>query len=587
MEWNLVIIFVFIIICLGISIFSYWRSQALKKNLEKQNKKLERRMYELAILKELGDRIGYSLNVQNIIDIITGSLHQFLEYNAVSYMLIEPEKLVFKVHLEESVSRKFIDEIKDRMTKSLSALMNKDFSKSKVEEILSGAILVEEMQEPVRSFFNIPLVIGEKVVGVLTVAHTRAGLYQEEETTILYKITQQASNAVTRLQSVIRTEQKKLNAMVTSMTEGVIMTDKDYRILVANPAAKKAVGIENKKDVDIFDFIDNLEGKFDIRGKLEESVKLNKVIVSEETLIANKYYQIIIAPVSSDPQAEEKEILGGVVIFHDITHDKELEKMREDFTSMMVHELRSPLDGIKKIANYMSKKKTYQKNKELSEYMQLINNSSSNMLALVNDLLDVAKLDAGKFEIDYISSNIATTIKERLNFYKPLAQEKNITLTSVAGKNLPDNIKFDPIRISQVLNNLVSNAIKYTNDHGEVTIQSFLHEPGNNIMQEALGADIKWMVKKDDAEFSGLPKSIIVAVTDNGTGIDSNNISGLFNKFIQFQSSLQRDNVQGTGLGLAIAKGIVEAHNGKIHVASESGQGTTFYFSIPVSNKKN
>ncbi len=123
-------------------------------------------MYELAILKELGDRVGYSLNIQNIIDIITGSLHQFIDYSAVSYMLLEPEEIIFKVHLEKSISRDFIDEVKDRMLKSLSALLDKKLSAKQVQEVLSGAILTENIETPVKSFFNIPLVIGDKVVGV-------------------------------------------------------------------------------------------------------------------------------------------------------------------------------------------------------------------------------------------------------------------------------------------------------------------------------------------------------------------------------------------------------------------------------------
>src|SRR3989338_10004108 len=170
--------------------------------LVKREQDVSRRMYELAILKELGDRIGYSLDVQQIIDIIINSLHQFIDYSAVSYMLLEPERVIFKMHLESSVHRRFVNDIRDRMLGSLGALLDREFDKKDVKEILSGAIIIEELDEPVRSFFNIPLVIDEKVVGVLTVADTKSGLYKEEEMTILYKIIQQASKTVTSLQTV-------------------------------------------------------------------------------------------------------------------------------------------------------------------------------------------------------------------------------------------------------------------------------------------------------------------------------------------------------------------------------------------------
>ena len=180
--------------------FFYWKINKLKKDVEKNEQKMRRGMYELAILKELGDRTGYSLNIQNIIDIITGSLKQFIDYSVTSYIFVEPEKIIFKAHLEKSVSREFIDSIKKRMVSSLSAILNKDFSKTRIEEILSGAILTEYMNEPVRSFFNIPLVIGGRAVGILTIADTKTGLYKEDEMTILYKITKQASSAITSLQ---------------------------------------------------------------------------------------------------------------------------------------------------------------------------------------------------------------------------------------------------------------------------------------------------------------------------------------------------------------------------------------------------
>src|SRR3989338_9661122 len=111
--------------------------------LIKREQDVSRRMYELAILKELGDRIGYSLDVQQIIDIITNSLHQFIDYAAVSYMLLGPEKVIFKMHLERSVHRRFVVDVRDRMLSSLGALLEHEFNKDAVKEILSGAILIE------------------------------------------------------------------------------------------------------------------------------------------------------------------------------------------------------------------------------------------------------------------------------------------------------------------------------------------------------------------------------------------------------------------------------------------------------------
>ncbi|MFH1598305.1 MAG: ATP-binding protein [Patescibacteria group bacterium] len=581
MEVSTNIYIVVVAAALLAGVFLFWQSRKATRDLKQREKEMERKVYELAILKELGDRTGYSLNVQNIIDIITGSLHQFMEYSAVSYMLLQPEKIIFKVNLEKSVSRNFVDDIQDRMLKSLSALLSKEFKKNQVEEVLTGAILVEEMDQPVKSYFNIPLVIGEKAVGILTIADTRADLYGEEETTILFKITQQASQAVTRLQEVIKTEQGKLNAMVASMTEGVVMTDKDYRIVVVNPAVKEALGIADKKDITIFDFIDNLEGKFDIRGKLEESVKLNKVLIADEVLINDRYWQILVSPVKSSAGLKQEEVIGAVVIFHDITHDKELEKMREDFTSMMVHELRSPLNGIKMLTQVMQRQKIVDK-PTLKRNIEVIENSSGSMLELVNDLLDVAKLEAGKFEIKPVPYDIKEVINDRVKFYQPLAQEKQITLGAALDEALPDKIDFDPDRINQVLNNLISNSIKFTGQGGTVTVQSFLHTKDSSLQEEAKKAKVVWQATKDNNQLTAMPDSLVLAVTDSGEGIAQANQEKLFNKFTQFQSKKEGKEEAGTGLGLVIAKGIVEAHGGKISVASQEGVGSTFYCLLPL-----
>lgn len=556
-----------------------WRALHLEVTFKKREQEMKRKLYELAILKELGERIGYSLNVPSIVDIICGSLSQFIKYSAVAYILLGQEKAIFKIHLEDSVSKQFVKDVKERMLESLAVLLNKKIPKNRIKEVITGAILVEEFAEPVRSFFNIPLVINNKVVGIITVAHTKAGLYKEEDMTILYKITQQASNAVTRLQEVVQTEQRKLNAMVESMTEGVVMTDRDYRIVVANPAVKQALGLEDKEELSIFDFIDNLEGKFDIRGKIEESIKFKRILTAREILIGERFWQIMVAPVKSHIGETKGEILGGVVIFHNITQEKALERMREDFTSMMVHELRSPLTGIKKAVEFMKGDRVREDKETYGEYVQMIHASTSEMLELVNELLDIAKIEAGKFEIHKEPSDIQPIIAERLNFFTPLAKDAKIDLRSVLDSNLPRNINLDPRRIAQVLNNFLSNALKFTAKGGTVIVQILAHEQGKSLKTEAKSAKIEWFLNKSKKDFKDLTNSIVIAVTDTGMGILKESLIDVFSKYKQLE---KKPEAKGTGLGLSIAEGIVKAHGGIIGVESVEGEGSTFYFSVPI-----
>lgn len=565
------------------SIYFVVKDRQAKAVLAKREQDVSRRMYELAILKELGDRIGYSLDVQQIIDIIINSLHQFIDYSAVSYMLLGPEKLIFKMHLERSVHQRFVNDIKDRMLGSLSALLDREFNKKDVKEIISGAIIIEELDEPVRSFFNIPLVIDEKVVGVLTVADTKTGLYKEEEMTILYKIIQQASKAVTSLQSVVKSEQAKVNAMVESMADGVVMTDVDYRIMVVNPSARAIIGLPKKESLTIFDFIDNLEGKFDIRGKLEESVKLNKPFKSEEVLIRDKFYRVFVFPVNASiaGEAEEKNAVGGVVIFHDVTAERAVEQIREQFTSMIVHELRTPLSGINKISELLRSGDPPLSPKEVDEYIKMISANSTSMLDLVNDILDVAKLEAGKFDVKKEPTDITKVVDNRAEFFKVSASDAKLSLRSFYDPDMHELVPLDQSAIKQVLNNLISNALKFTKASGSVDVLVLRHRANAKIADELARLPQKTSVALPEEKFVNVPDSVVVAVSDTGSGINPSAIKELFNKFKQLDNRAETG-VKGTGLGLAIAKGIVEEHGGSIGVVSDIGVGSVFYFVIPL-----
>ncbi|HAE36380.1 MAG: Multi-sensor signal transduction histidine kinase [Candidatus Nomurabacteria bacterium GW2011_GWF2_35_66] len=571
-----------------VAVFLFLKNLKLKRDIkikeikvEERSKEMDSKMYELAILKELGDRVGYSLDVHQIMDVITGSLHQFINYSAVSYMLLESDKILFKIHLEKSVHRGFINEVRDRMLKSLGALLDKEFKENQVEELISGAILIEEVNAPVESFFNIPLVIGGKVVGVLTVADTQNGLYKENEMTILYKITNQASSAVTKLQEVVTNEKSKLNAMVLSMSDGIVMTDLDYKILVINPAARRALSLDPMKEVTLFDFIDNLGGKFDIRGRLEESVKLKKEYTSERILLGEKFFQIFVLPVKSSSVMGQESITGGVVIFHDVTSEVEVETLRKDFTSMLVHELRSPLDGVKKISEVLKNKKITQTPESYDEYIDLIYRNSSGMLEIVNDILDVAKIEAGKFDIHKKEGDFIKIINDRVNFYSITAQSSNITLKSFFGKDIPEKVMFDSEGVEHILNNLISNALKYTNKEGLVEVITFLHKEGASLPEEAKIAGYQ-SVNSIPLDL-GQGTFITVIVTDNGIGIEEENIKTIFSKFKQLDTKNKVPKKNGTGLGLVIAKGIIEEHGGSIGVVSKIGVGSTFYFTIPLS----
>ena len=555
-----------------------------EKEIIEERGEASRRLYELAILKELGERVGYSLDVEEILQIITGSLRQFIDYTAVGFIVITPEKVKINTHFEQPVSSSFLDEMKEKMIASLSALTDRSFDASMLDEVVSGAVVIQEKKQTIGSLFNIPLVINGAVVGVLTVAHINKGLYKEEDMTILYKITGQASEAVSRLQEVVKMEQRKLNAMVLSMGDGVLMVDAEYGVVVANPAVKKIIKFNppaDGRDINIFDFVDALGGKFDIHGRMEEVAAQRSPYISEKIEINSSFFEVGVYPVSHSLPKGETQILGVVVVFHDITKDIELEKVREEFTSMIVHELRSPLDGIKKIIELIVSGTIGTDSGQFKEYLNMAHQSSASMLELVNGILDLSKLQAGKFEVNKGKADIREVVENRIMFYKISADGKRLSLKSSFSDNLPPSCEFDPQAVKQILNNFISNAMKFTSQGGSILVSAFVLRPS-----EPLPADLakeKFAVFPETRDLKVQVPSLCVVVSDTGIGISETNLGDLFHTYKQVKINQIDSENKGTGLGLVIAKGIVEAHGGAIGVVSKEGMGTSFFFTIPLS----
>ena len=351
------------------------------------------------------------------------------------------------------------------------------------------------------------------------------------------------------------------------------MIDNTKQLSIINPAAKQMLGLASER-VTIFDVLDVVANEFDLRTRLEESLRRDEVIIVPPISLNNHFLQVLISPVKES----EKSFLGAVVLFHDMTKEKEVEKMREDFTNMMVHELRSPLTGIKSIAGLLSGDKVKNDNQKYTEFVRLISTNAEDMLRLVNDLLDVAKLESGKFQIIKKSGDLGKIIADRISSYRPLADQSHLTFKDAIDKQLPQQLEFDEHKITQVLNNFLSNAIKFTSAGGTITLSAFPLEANKDLAQAVVEHQLIWPGVQKGITFPG--STVVCAVTDTGTGISQDNISKLFNKFVQLENAA-RSEKKGTGLGLVIAKGIIEAHGGTIGVFSEVSEGSTFYFSLP------
>lgn len=546
---------------------AFWQLRRHEKELARQKAEINQRIYETLILREIGERIGYELNIGKILDTVIGSLKNLIPYSVAGYLLIEPSGAAvdWRVHLEEPVNQGFLDAMRDHLIDTLNQIAPRRFSPSDLKLSITGTIVDASDKGVAASLWIVPLTINSRGLGALAVASKKVGLYHGPEMEILVKILAQASRAVNNLEKVVASEQERLNAMVASMSDGILMLGKNLELLVINYATLTLLDLPPKGKTTIFDVAKVLADKIDLRAKIEESQTAGKLVTVDNVLLGHKISQLLITPVR-DPNQNP---VGTVVLFHDVTAQKELEHLRGDFTAMMVHELRAPLTVVRGTTDMFLKDPAMRTSVEGEKLLKTMESSANSMLNLVNDILDVAKIESGKFEIIKTPNNLSDTISEQALFFKELASPKSITISVDTPSDLMAS--FDRDRIAQVFNNLLSNAIKFTPVGGKITISAY---PVNSV------TDIKWRFGHDHLTSLRTP-CLLTAIADTGRGIEEDKVGSLFSKYKQLAP---KDGEHGTGLGLVIAKGIVESHGGQIFVESRLDEGTTFYFTLPLDN---
>lgn len=247
---------------------------------------------------------------------------------------------------------------------------------------------------------------------------------------------------------------------------------------------------------------------------------------------------------------------------------KQIDKLHDDFTAKLIHELRAPLTVIRGTTDMFLSNPMLCAKDQGKELLTTMRNSSEDMLSMVNDLLDVYKIEAGKFQVLKIKGNLADIIRDRVVFFGQLAKEKGLNLSlEISGQDLMAD--FDRERIIQVLNNLISNAIKFTPASGRIVVAA---------TRINSSADIHWRFGPPDHQVVTNLPAFLISVSDTGEGISADSMQDLFSKFKQLRPV---DGRNGSGLGLAIAKGIIESHGGQIFLESRPDEGTTVYFTIP------
>lgn len=270
--------------------------------------------------------------------------------------------------------------------------------------------------------------------------------------------------------------------------------------------------------------------------------------------------------------------LKSAILYQEITETNKklakLERLKSEFISIVSHELKTPLTSIKNSLDIVSSGKTGEITDSMMKFLDMAKRNVKKLSRIINDLLDMSKIEAGKMDYSYVKTSLLPVINDvKLNLSE-MAKQKNLSINVQQAENLKD-VYADTDRIEQVLTNLVSNAIKFTPNDGIINISAKLINAEDIKAEECFAPQIKTL----NGEY------IQVCVSDQGIGIEKEDLIHVFDKFEQIENSLSRE-VGGSGLGLSIAKQLIAAHNGAIWCDSIINKGSEFYFVIPVANDK-
>lgn len=353
-------------------------------------------------------------------------------------------------------------------------------------------------------------------------------------------------------------EKQKIEAIVESISDGVVVTGASNRILLINKAAEKIFNISEEeflkkdftyaiKNPDLFNLIDSVrkdQTKTLPKDYIDLTIKHKKNV---------NYYRVIAKPITNIAG----ESIGVVTLFQDITKFKEVDNLKSEFVASVSHELRTPIASVLMAAELLHYEIPGKTNEKQKEIISIIMEDGNRLKNLINDILDLSKLESGKIQLNFKNYTPQKIIDYVLKILEIRIREENVKIKVEIEKNVL-GVKADISKITQVFTNLIENSINYRALNKRITIE--------------LGAKL-------------LNDKVLFYIKDNGRGIPEEDQKKIFDKFIRLEESENIKN-KGSGLGLAISKSIIKNHGGDLWVESAIGIGSTFYFTLNLAEDK-
>ncbi|MEZ4713845.1 MAG: ATP-binding protein [Caldilineaceae bacterium] len=422
--------------------------------------------------------------------------------------------------------------------------------------------LVEDnLGGPLGQVVGLPLLFEDDLLGVIYLFRGEHA-FTPLDTQFLEGFAYQAAIAVrnARLYQQLETERSRLATLIENSADGIMILDVNRRVLIMNQALATMVDMSPEEAVGLpcsaILTLENVQGDDLCSAEGYLGLLHKEGLRCEGDLVRPGGAYITVAVTYTPLYNEERRLVNIIANIYDITRFREEEEMKSTFTTIISHELKTPVALIKGYAQTLARPDAAWDAETARQSLQIIEEEADRLEALINNLLDVSKIQAGGLRLDISDVNIKNLAQNVADVYRIQTKKHSIEL------DFPPHFPTvwgDEERLRQVLTNLVNNAIKYSPDGGAIRIGGWEENEPHNPKRQRL----------------------VVYVADQGIGIPQDELAHIFERFYRVDSSLRRSTA-GAGIGLFLCKSIVEAHGGEIWARAESGKGTTFFFALPL-----
>ncbi|KPL06965.1 hypothetical protein AMJ86_06405 [bacterium SM23_57] len=486
-------------------------------------------------LESLGRSVTASLDIDHIFTVVVDAAVKLTNAEEGSLLILDEDSGELQMRAARNFQEEFVRTFRLPIKNTLAGEVIRRGIPITINEKTPQKIKTMYL---VRALLYVPLKIQGRVIGVLGVDNRESSQsFTKEQLSLVSTLADYAATAIenARLYRNTEVERQKLDSILTQIEDGVIVTDNDYRIVLVNRTAKNMFNLNEKEVI----------------GKPLEDVFQHEVLTS---IFTTKHDEL---PFRSEIELEDGYILnthlveipevGLAATMQDISYFRELDRIKSEFVNTVSHDLRSPLTAILGYVELITK--VGEVNEQQRAFIKRVQISVRYITDLINDLLELGRIEAG-FDTRREHVPLDVIVKYAIDDVKNQIGDYEHTISLEIKHDVPDVVG-DPIRLRQVVDNLLSNAVRYTPNGGQIMVR-LKHEGSQVILQ----------------------------VEDSGVGIPYVDQSYIFDRF--YRGGNVPENVPGSGLGLAIVKSIVESHQGRVWVESRPGEGSCFTVVLPV-----